>query len=143
MKRLFYSLLMVMLAMSGASGLNAVNKLQPKQFIDAELTIRKDNFSHKFKVPVVSRLKERPPSSDQFMGGEYAITGGCPKDLGCEYRAVVSARTVADDRSVLEVQVSFKDRRECDAVKELIVVRGKRAEARMKCGVRVKAGYSL
>ncbi|MDT4965851.1 MAG: hypothetical protein QOJ64_588 [Acidobacteriota bacterium] len=142
MKRSLCLLAIIALALIGGAGkVYAVSFAQPTGVVIVEITVGKDKYFHKLKVPVVSNQRRMP--DDRFDGGVFGFRESCPKDLGCEYSVIATADAIADDKSKMRVELSFKDRKSCDFDKELIVVRGKQTELKGTCRVVVRAYYDL
>ena len=144
MRRLVCSLVFVVLTLCGAvKQFDAVTAFQSKDFVTVELTVGKQKIFHRYKIPIVSNLKERKIIDDQFAGGTYGFTGSCPKDIGCEYTAIMIADAIEGNKFNIGLGLSFKDKSKCDVSKDFIVVRGKPTELKLKCNAKIKAYYDL
>lgn len=105
------------------------------EFIRVEIILGKEKTLHRYKVPVVPNPRDRKPIDNQWKGGGYISTGGCPDDIGCDYFIIITADAASPDAAKVTVnlKVSLKSGRGCEVSQEFLVNRGKISERKMRC----------
>lgn len=119
-----------------------------KQFVEIEISKKKELFSHEAKVP----FTENPYYDDEkrvLIEGEfYGIgmrTSGCKImfDVFCGGYFILSyAKRLSENSSEIHVRIDFENKRKC-SIKDtgFVIQRGKREEFKLKCGIKLTAYY--
>ena len=116
---------------------------QQNDFVGVEIRVKKEVFSHKAKVPVLSQEPVGPNGdpSEVYIGSWATVDClNCP--LSSEYS--IFGQAVRTDVGYVELilDVKFKNRKKCNITgEELSIKRDKPLKLKKKCGVEIFIEY--
>lgn len=116
-----------------------------REFITVNIDIKKENFSHKIKIPITSNLFETNGlklKEGEFYAGGF-VTVDCFKcDLISEYNILGTAVRANNKASEVTLSVEFRNKDKCSIKnKRFSLERGKSKNFRLKCDVKISANY--
>jgi len=131
-KNLLFLILFLAVFFFGAN--SALAQTNPEKVFYVEFFVPDGlpRFSHKFEVPADFDFEK------SLIGGGFATTGclNCP--LSAEYQFwIFNAEKITDEKMMLAIDASFKNKRRCNTRREIYVNPQKRETINLKCGVKL------